>query len=44
VQGDVDAGEEGFVKGLDTVGGEEEDSSVVLDVSEAVGTWLFDIP
>jgi hypothetical protein len=31
----VDAREEGFVEGLYAVGGEEENASVVFDVSEA---------
>ena len=30
----VDAGEEGFVECLDAVGGEEEDTAIVLDVTE----------
>ena len=36
VQGDVDAREEGFVKGFDAVCRKEEDAAVVFDVSEAV--------
>ena len=30
----VDTGEEGFVECLDTIGGEEEDTTIVLDVTE----------
>ena len=30
----VDTGEEGFVECLDTIGGEEEDSTIVLYVTE----------
>ena len=30
----MDTGEEGFVEYLDTIGGEEEDTTIVLDVTE----------
>ena len=36
VERDVDAREEGFIKSLDAVGGEEEDTTVVLDMAQAV--------
>ena len=32
---DVDAREECFIECLDTVGGEEKDAAVILDVAEA---------
>ena len=32
---DVDAGEEGLVESGDAVGGEEEDTTVVLDMAQA---------
>jgi len=35
VQGNVDTAEERFVECLDAVGGEEENTTVVLDVAEA---------
>ena len=31
---DVDTGEESFVECFDAVGGEEEDATVILDVTE----------
>ena len=30
----MDTGEEGFVECFDTIGGEEEDTTIVLDVTE----------
>jgi hypothetical protein len=35
VHGNVDAREEGFIEGFDTVGGQEEDATIVFDVTEA---------
>ena len=35
VQGNVDTAEERFVECLDAVGGEEEDTAVILDMAEA---------
>lgn len=43
VQGNMDTREEGFVEYLYAIGGEEEDASVVLDVSEAVKEWEFGV-
>ena len=40
VEGDVDTGEEGFVEGLDAVRGEEEDATIVFDVSKAGNRWV----
>ena len=34
MEGDVDTREEGFIECFDTIGGEEEDTAVVLDVTE----------
>lgn len=34
MESDVDTGEEGFIECFDTIGGEEEDPAVVLDVTE----------
>lgn len=39
----MDAGEESFVEGLHAIGGEEEDASVVFDVSEAVWKWVVSL-
>jgi hypothetical protein len=34
MEGYVDTGEEGFVECFDAVGGEEEDTAIVFDVTE----------